>query len=399
MKLSALLVLIVVSSHSLLAQDSCINRCGLNFDSSYSCQCNDGCVNYGDCCADYDSLCQGSSDSCQGRCGEQYDRTNPCHCNDLCGQYGNCCSDYTSECDSSNSCKGRCGEQYDKTNPCHCNDLCSQYGNCCNDYGAECGSPGLDGLSELVNNMWSSDVNAADDGDISLNVQGLITDTSDKTDRAPGKLFTYFNEAVLNKASYKAMVDLFDNYIRATGTSESDSFSEKSEIESFLDEVMNSKVMILAHDYLSGKGLASSNINAFREEVKSMWFTHYSRTTSSDSSGFEHVFVGEVKNGAVSGFHNWIQLYLQESSGNLDYHGYIEQQDNGVLSMQFQWDGYHKSITSVFMKRSPEFEMALFTVCFLEFPDSLCRFDLNGSQVSVQTWTMYSDYVGSAYVM
>lgn len=42
-----------------------------------------------------------------------------------------------------------------------------------------------------------------------------------------------------------------------------------------------------------------------------------------DSSGFEHVFVGETRGGrTVIGFHNWIQLYLQEKLGHVDYKGY-----------------------------------------------------------------------------
>ena len=36
------------------------------------------------------------------------------------------------------------------------------------------------------------------------------------------------------------------------------------------------------------------------------------------------VFVGEVKNGEISGFHNWIQFFLEERAGNVDYRGYIK---------------------------------------------------------------------------
>lgn len=49
--------------------------------------------------------------------------------------------------------------------------------------------------------------------------------------------------------------------------------------------------------------------------------------SSQDSSGFEHVFVGETKSGTeVIGFHNWIQFYLQEKHRHLDYKGYKAQQ-------------------------------------------------------------------------
>ena len=51
------------------------------------------------------------------------------------------------------------------------------------------------------------------------------------------------------------------------------------------------------------------------------------RRGNCDSSGFEHVFVGESRgspdNREVTGFHNWIQFYLEEKRGNIDYKGWV----------------------------------------------------------------------------
>lgn len=64
----------------------------------------------------------------------------------------------------------------------------------------------------------------------------------------------------------------------------------------------------------------------FEHKLKSIWFTLYPRSGSSsvkDSSGFEHVFVGELKGSIVDGFHNWIQFYLEEKKGHTNYLGYV----------------------------------------------------------------------------
>ena len=79
--------------------------------------------------------------------------------------------------------------------------------------------------------------------------------------------------------------------------------------------------------YLVSKGKSSPDLMQFKRQLYDIWFRMYRRTKGSqalDSSGFEHVFVGETRNSkAVIGFHNWIQFYLQEKAGNVDYQGYI----------------------------------------------------------------------------
>jgi hypothetical protein len=92
------------------------------------------------------------------------------------------------------------------------------------------------------------------------------------------------------------------------------------------------------------------------------------------SSGFEHVFVGEIRKSKVIGFHNWIQLYRQEQAGNLDYRGTIRGGDAGndkstrtprVLTYNVRWKGAEKPVGSSLLGVTPEFELALYTMVFL----------------------------------
>ena len=62
------------------------------------------------------------------------------------------------------------------------------------------------------------------------------------------------------------------------------------------------------------------------------------REAQNSSCGFEHVFLGEVdqKSGEVSGLHNWVQFWIEEKKGNLDYRGYILPRSRGEV----RWNGY-----------------------------------------------------------
>jgi poly(U)-specific endoribonuclease len=55
---------------------------------------------------------------------------------------------------------------------------------------------------------------------------------------------------------------------------------------------------------------------AWKLALFNLWFGTFSRGAGvASSSAFEHVFVGEVKNNEVTGFHNWLQFYYQEKAG------------------------------------------------------------------------------------
>ena len=69
------------------------------------------------------------------------------------------------------------------------------------------------------------------------------------------------------------------------------------------------------------KGYAPADKNEFLSLLNELWFGLYKREVQNDSSGFEHVFLGEIKDGEVTGLHNWIQLYEEEKTNRLNYLG------------------------------------------------------------------------------
>lgn len=86
-------------------------------------------------------------------------------------------------------------------------------------------------------------------------------------------------------------------------------------------------------NFLQQKGVVTPDPQTHRELLRTIWFQLYSRGMGKiGSSGFEHVFVSEVKNGTVLGLHNWIYLSEEEKKGDLNYKGWLKKIDLGNVS-------------------------------------------------------------------
>lgn len=233
-------------------------------------------------------------------------------------------------------------------------------------------------ISKAAQYLWDLDVNRlTPDKDYIINVQRGKKPWQ-KEDDAPDPLFTMVNHRELRRPTYRTFIALLDNYISECGVSEKVTRAEKQENMAFLKAIMQTGPMQFCHKYCRANSpdMVPASKTKFIELLHEIWFDLYFRARggSPDSSGFEHVFVGEIKNGQVSGFHNWIQFYLEEKKGNIDYRGYIRPKNRNdartdsndhVLTLQFTWNGVEKSVGTSFIGVSPEFEIALYTMCFL----------------------------------
>lgn len=232
-------------------------------------------------------------------------------------------------------------------------------------------------LSKACDKLWDLDVNRmVPDHDYVLDLQrGKYS--YEHGDFADEPLFSYVDEKQLERPTFAAFIALLDNYEAALGQSETVTREELAENEHFLSIIMDTAVMQYVHKYLLQTGKTrSTSREAFIRELNTLWFSLYSRKAHNDSSGFEHVFVGEVREDEITGFHNWIQLYMEEKKKRgFDYRGYIKPRRRGckvdkphsheqLVTIQFSWEGATKNVSSSLIGVSPEFEIALYTLCF-----------------------------------
>uniref|UniRef100_A0A8D0BEU4 Uridylate-specific endoribonuclease n=1 Tax=Salvator merianae TaxID=96440 RepID=A0A8D0BEU4_SALMN len=330
------------------------------------------------------------------------------------------------------SCKGRCNEKYNPRDVCHCNKKCEKYQNCCEDYRIHCGKTNTEGkekdtapderfstrddaitneeLQEASERLYQSDSNRADESDIVLNKQHFTSKTKASEDQSPEPLFSYVNEEKLfSKPTYASFIKLLDNYHKKIGTGEEFTPEQLKEQDAFLAVIMKTDLMKELYKFLHSKNRYDSE-SEFVADLKKMWFGLYSRgKDDGDSSGFEHVFIGEIKNGKVSGFHNWIHFYLLEKQGTINYFSYNYDGPwtsyPDVLGLQFKWDGFYKEVGSAFIGSSPEFEFGLYSLCFIVRPGKMCHLKIGDQNLNIQTYTWDKStygsgkkYIATAYV-
>ncbi|XP_068679487.1 uridylate-specific endoribonuclease B-like [Montipora capricornis] len=266
-------------------------------------------------------------------------------------------------------------------------------------------------LSALCNRMWEADENRLTPGlHYKIDPQGKTRYHSTE-DHAKDPLFSYVDPNVFKRETFRRFIALLDNYESEGGQKEVVTQEEVRENQCFIDAIYETEPMKIAHKYLAEKKLMPSDRAQFKWALYNLWFKMYQRTKGVrqlDSSAFEHVFVGETRNKTdVIGFHNWIQFYLQEKRGLVDYRGFFpsrrkrhtsseEESFNQLITIQFTWKGDTKPIGSSFIGTSPEFEMALYTVCFLAGNKTDVHVEIDDYDVIVKAHRM-GPCLGSCY--
>ncbi|XP_066599179.1 endoribonuclease CG2145-like [Prorops nasuta] len=224
---------------------------------------------------------------------------------------------------------------------------------------------------------------------LNVNYQGKTTNKN-LTDNAPNPLFN-FPPHIFTHPTISALLKLYDNYLIDARQAEIKTDEEVVEENDFLDILINQTVVLKAMDFLADKGFFIKSLNEYLIILKQVWFQIYSRGKGIyGSSGFEHVFLMEKKKGSkLIGLHNWIFFAKQELSNKINYLGLIKNKTFynklEIAHVHLKYEGKHKT-SSMFIGTPPEFEIAVYTLCFFARPQNTCKLSFGGKKFYVQTY-------------
>ncbi|CAJ0595925.1 unnamed protein product [Cylicocyclus nassatus] len=261
-------------------------------------------------------------------------------------------------------------------------------------------------LLKMSKILRAKDVNKAGPGQILINYQ-LQVQSREGMDSAAKPFFTRVSSELLNKPSYKRFINMMNNFYKEIGIPEPrvSKKQEREEISLFLDTILATKPWKILYKFLQTKNHPfAEDRDTFRNSIKHLWFDHYSRARGElDTSGFEHVFIGEEDHGMVSGLHNWVRFYMLEKNPaeNFDYKGYNEKKGYVMAGLTFMWGNAFKWNGSILIGTSPEYEMALYTMCFLSRREKdPCKIELDGIPLSINSYATVQNrevYISTIY--
>ena len=128
------------------------------------------------------------------------------------------------------------------------------------------------------------------------------------------------------RQTYDLTKALLDNYRLDQTKREDTTKAEAQEILALLEAVTDSAPIETVKDLMSQRRGATYSRDEFQNLLFDVWFRQYDMGRNVDLSGFEHVVVGEQKEGTAGGHHFWYRYYLDDfgllgTGDDIDFQG------------------------------------------------------------------------------
>jgi len=237
--------------------------------------------------------------------------------------------------------------------------------------------------------------------------------------------------------SYKLIERLFNNYTLDQTKPEHNFPEEEQEVSDYLDLVQDCPPMKVAREYVNAQIATQASSGAiqplsvaeWRAIIRRAWFEQFDLGHNLNLSGFEHVFVGEQKQGTVQGYHFWYKYFLDEhfrvpaaannNQPEQDLLKVLQQSLNqsiDVVTLKFQYRAFDfdakefrpltKPLGGFFVGPSAAGLMAMGLVRFLPNALSPKQADIHGYHYNLQMFrsaddrnmrTFYPEFVGVSH--
>lgn len=244
----------------------------------------------------------------------------------------------------------------------------------------------LGSINILMEKLWQIDSNKfIFNKDFRLNTQGKIN-KNNFTDESPYPLFEYANLKKFKTPTYKYFLKISKFFSREIGVTETETEYKTEEIMKFINAMCNTQIFLYLYYFLSDRKIVNHLLD-FPKYIYELWFGSITKKSINDSSAFEHIFIGEVSDKKILGFHNWIQFYMEEKIGRINYYGHNNDVSNNfpyIMEITFAWENRVKSTSTMFIGMSPEFELALYTICYhLSGDSNMIEFKINNDHIRI----------------
>lgn len=176
-------------------------------------------------------------------------------------------------------------------------------------------------MADIYQEIWNADqagagLKAVRNGapiDAATKAHGYVVVNEDPT--ATSQDHRVIEEVVIpdsKQASYKLAAQLFNNYTLDQTKPETNLIEEEAELQQLLEGIYKSPPMKVARDFVSAQSGQDVSEDQWWTILQRVWFEQFNDGRNKNLTGFEHVVVGEQKQGKVQGYHFWYKYYMDE---------------------------------------------------------------------------------------
>ena len=152
------------------------------------------------------------------------------------------------------------------------------------------------------------------------------------------------------RASYDRVAELFNNYELDQTKEDQIAPEEAEEIQDFIERIYKTPPLQVARDYIEERVGEEMDDDVWWNIIQRAWFEQYDDGVNQDLSGFEHVVVGEQKQGKVQGYHFWYKYFFDEKfvfgdvrKDLIQFLGFKEKKQDStpeVATISYVWEAF-----------------------------------------------------------